>query len=80
MLCVFKKFMFVHVVLCQFSLPCSECSCCMFIFVSLFTFQIIVYRIIYILCIYFVSYIRQSWHNSLHVFVLYVCNLASVLS
>ena len=41
MLYVFKKFMFVHVVLCQFSLSCYECSRCMFIFVSLFTFQIV---------------------------------------
>ena len=40
-ICVFKKFMFLHVVLCQFSLSCYECSCCMFKFVSLFIFQII---------------------------------------
>ena len=38
MLCLF---IYVHVVLCQFSLYCYEFSCCMFIFVSLFTFQII---------------------------------------
>ena len=48
--------MFVHVVHCQFSLSCYEFSCCMFIFVSLFTFQIIYFPCC-ICCIFYVAYV-----------------------